>query len=355
MSPFAYYLEQLENGVMVRDPMQAEVMRKLDTLFQKIINEYEARQSAWLLFRRNKSVKGVYLWGSVGIGKTFMMDCFYHCLPFPEKKRMHFHAFMRMIHLELKKQEGSQDPLRVIAKQIASNTFVLCFDEFIVNDIVDAMLLSRLFKYLFEFGICLVATSNIEPDGLYWRGLQREQFLPAIELIKRHLEVIHVTSTEDYRQLHLHKSATSYIPDDLIADENMEKDFNLLSRGFVSYSAPILLCDRQVTIIRQAGDIIWFDFDMLCKPPRSQHDYLALAEKYKTVMLSHIPVMDANQDNIIALFIRLIDVLYDQKIRFIFSAADELDQLYQSGKYTFEFQRTKSRLIEMQSHEWAFS
>lgn len=352
MTPLAYYQQQLAQGVISQDPQQQAVINQLEHIYHALLEEKQKRTSSLAFWRKPVLVRGLYLWGSVGIGKTFMMDCFYHCLPFQEKKRMHFHAFMRMIHAELKKHEGEKNPLTTIAKQISRETMVLCFDELVVSDIVDAMMLARLFEALFAQGVCLIATSNIEPDHLYWRGLQREQFLPAIELIKKHLTVIHVTTTEDYRQLHLNKSATSYIPDDDIAEENMEKDFNALSAGYVAYSAPILLCDRQVAIIKQAGDAIWFDFNVLCNPPRSQHDYLALADKYKTVLLSHIPVIHEDENNTIALFIRLIDVLYDQKVRFIFSAADDLNKLYVAGKYAFEFQRTKSRLIEMQSHEW---
>jgi cell division protein ZapE len=352
MTPLAYYQQQLAQGVISADAQQLAAIQNLDNIYHALLEEHQKRAKLWTLMRRPISVQGLYLWGSVGIGKTFMMDCFYHCLPFKEKKRMHFHAFMRMIHAELKKREGEKNPLATIAKQIANETMVFCFDELVVSDIVDAMMLARLFDALFAQGVCLIATSNIEPDRLYWRGLQREQFLPAIQLIKKHLKVMHITTTEDYRQLHLNKSATCYIPDDDIADENMEKDFNALINDHVAYSAPILLCDRQVSIVKQAGDVIWFDFNVLCKPPRSQHDYLAIADQYKTVMLSHIPIIEAHQDNIIALFIRLIDVLYDQKIRLIFSAAAELDDLYQGGKYTFEFQRTQSRLVEMQSHEW---
>jgi len=297
-------------------------------------------------------VQGLYIWGGVGIGKTFLLDCFYHCLPFKEKMRMHFHPFMQMIHQELKAHQGEKNPLQIIANKLAKKTSVLCFDEFFVTDITDAMILARLFDALFAQGVCLIATSNTKPDDLYKNGLQRPLFLPAIALLKQNTTVLHVPTSIDYRLRHLKKSGVFYTPDDAMAEENMEKSFALLANGAEIDDEPIEILGRVIPIRKKTRDIIWFDFDVICRVPRSQQDYLAIAKKYNTVFITHIPVISPHAKDMISLFIRLIDVFYDARIRVVFSAAETIKKIYTQGYLLADYTRTQSRLLEMQSESY---
>jgi cell division protein ZapE len=240
----------------------------------------------------------------------------------------------------------------VIAKELAKKTMLLCFDELFVSDIADAMILGRLFKALFAQGICLVTTSNAIPDDLYKNGLQRKLFLPAIELLKSNTHVLSLTSTTDYRARQLKKAGVFFSPHNEIAHENMEKLFALLTQGEHIHHEPIEIHGRTIRIRKRAHNVIWFDFKALCTTPRSQHDYLAIAENYSTIFISHIPVIPADAKDMITLFIHLIDVLYDARVRLIFSAADTVDKLHQHGYKLFEYQRACSRLLEMQSEQY---
>ena len=352
MLPLDYYRHQCELGIVHSDEQQLAVLAHLQSIYTALLDEHKARRSLFAWLRKPRLVHGLYLWGGVGVGKTLLMDCFYQSIPFTQKMRIHFHEFMRWLHSELTKHQGEKNPVAMVAKQLAQQTMLICFDEIVVKDITDAMLLTRFFQAMFAEGICLVATSNIKPDDLYKNGLQRKLFLPAIELLKKHTHVVHITTTTDYRLRHLQYAGVFFTPNDAIAEENMEKSFALLVQDTPGSFDPIRLCDRTVAIRKQAGDVIWFDFDVLCRIPRSQHDYLALAKQYRTVFISNIPRMSAKNNNEISLFIRLIDVLYDARVRLVFSAADTIDQLYQEGRLLFDYQRTCSRLIEMQSEAY---
>lgn len=352
MTPLSYYQDHCQQGLITPDPEQLLVLDHLQHVFDRLIKEQKKRASFKRFFRKPKLVSGLYMWGGVGIGKTFLMDCFYHCLPFKQKMRMHFHQFMRMIHEQLRQYQGEKNPLDLIADRLAQQVTVLCFDEFFVNDITDAMILARLLKALFSRGVCLVATSNTAPDDLYKNGLQRPLFLPAIALLKQHTTVLHVPTKIDYRLRHLKLAGAFYTPNDEIAAENMEKSFAIFAEAHPVISEPLDLYGRKIQVIKRSEDVIWFDFTALCHIPRSQHDYLAIAERYHTVLLGNIPAIPSNAKDKISLFIRLIDVLYDARIRLIFSAAVEVDQIYVSGTMANDFVRTKSRLLEMQSEDY---
>ena len=301
------------------------------------------------LLRKPKTVPGLYLWGGVGIGKTFLLDCFYASLPFTNKHRIHFHAFMREIHAGLKRHQGEVNPLKFIAQDMAKHYCVLCFDEFVVNDIADAMILGRLFNYLFAFGVTLITTSNVAPDDLYRDGLQRREFLPAIALLKQYTEVYHLPSKEDYRLLHLRAAGVFYTPLDAESDAKMQAAFNLLADDHEIEQAPIELYGRKIPIIKAAKDTIWFEYRDLCRPPRSPADYLLLASQYRNILISHVPIISPQSKDLLTLFMRMVDVFYDARIRLVWSAAEPIEQLTADSQLGFELARTRSRLTEMQS------
>lgn len=355
MTPLEYYQEQCKDGKILLDTEQLIVIKKLEHVYAELIIE-QAKRLRWTsIFRHNHLVKGIYLWGGVGVGKTFLMDCFYHTLPFKQKLRMHFHQFLQKIHHDLTIHQGEADPLQVIAKEIAEQTIVICFDEFFVTDITDAMLLGRLLKALFNQGVCLVTTSNIAPDELYQYGLQRLQFLPTIAMIKENTNVIHIPSNRDYRLRHLCEAGVFYTPLNQAASDNMEKTFSVLTEGMIVDEWPIEIHGRSIPIKKKSKDTIWFEFNDICNIPRSQNDYLAIAEQFKTVFISNIPVIPYNAKDQICLFINLVDVLYDAKVRLVISAAESIQELYNRGHKILEYERTQSRLLEMQSTDYFIS
>ncbi len=352
MTPLDYYHEQCNKGIIVEDPEQYAAMEQLQHIYLNLLTEQHKRQGLFSIFHKPESVKGLYLWGSVGIGKTFLMDCFYHCLPFKEKMRMHFHQFMQSVHEKLKKYQGKKNPLDIIAKDISRDIFLLCFDEFFVSDITDAMLLGQLFRSLFQRGVCLVTTSNIPPDDLYKNGLQREQFLPAIAMLKENTTVMHIPTTVDYRLRHLKEAGVFYSPLNEAARQNMEKSFESLRDNQPVSTDPVMILGRQIHVRKQAGKIIWFDFSDICTVPRSQNDYLAIAEKFHTVFISDIPAIPASAKDTICLFISMVDVFYDARVRLVISSAEPIGEIYSRGYMILEYTRTHSRLLEMQSTDY---
>ncbi len=352
MTPLDYYHEQCKQGNVVEDKQQLNALQYLQRVYFELMSENKKRNSWLAMLRQPYLVRGVYLWGGVGIGKTLLMDCFFQCLPFENKMRMHFHQFMRLVHDALVKHQGERDPLQAIAKDLAKQTSVLCFDELFVSDITDAMLLGRLFKALFLSGVCLITTSNAEPDELYKNGLQRSQFLPAIALLKSNMDVIHIPSSIDYRLRHLHEAGVFYTPLDDSAKHNMEKTLSVLTEGKIISSEPIEVFGRKIEVIKKTDDVVWFDFKAICVVPRSQKDYLAIAEKYKTVFISDIPIIEPSAKDMICLFISLVDVFYDAGIKLVISAAEPVSQIYSRGYMISEYTRTNSRLLEMQSMDY---
>jgi cell division protein ZapE len=352
MTPLDYYNEQCTKGVIFKDPQQLNAMQHLQRVFKQIMEEHEKREGFFSLFHKKHLVKGLYIHGGVGIGKTFMMDCFYHCLPFPQKMRMHFHQFMQLVHQELKKHQGETDPLQIIAKEFAKKYMLLCFDEFFVSDITDAMLLGRLFRALFSQGVCLVTTSNVAPDDLYKNGLQREQFLPAIAMIKQNTDIVHILTKVDYRLRHLKEAGVFYSPLNEEASKKMQITFNTLIGDEPVSTDPIEILGRKINVKKRAGKIVWFEFADICTVPRSQNDYLVIAKEFNTVLISDIPIIPPNAKDTICLFICMVDVFYDARVRLVISAAEAVDELYSRGYMILEYTRTHSRLLEMQSTDY---
>lgn len=352
MNPQEYYQDRCHQGLISEDPQQLIALNYLQKLYDDLIQENKRRTGFSALFSRAKLVKGLYIWGGVGIGKTFLMDCFFHTLPFTNKIRMHFHQFMQQIHLALTKHQGEKNPLEIVAAEIADRAIVVCFDEFFVSDITDAMILGRLLQALFARGVTLVTTSNVAPNDLYKNGLQRINFLPTIALLKKETTVVHIPSKVDYRLRHLKEAGVFYTPLNEAAKQNMEKSFASLTQGLTVSTNPIELFGRQIKIVKQAGDVIWFEFTELCHVPRSQNDYLALAKQYKTIFISNVPVIDEHEKDTIALFISMVDVFYDTRTRLVISAAEPVEQIYSRGYKILEYTRTHSRLLEMQSTDY---
>lgn len=293
-------------------------------------------------------VRGLFLWGGVGRGKTMLMDLFYDSLPFADRERRHFHRFMHDVHGELGKLKSHAHPLELVAHRIATRNRLICFDEFFVTDIADAMILGTLFDGLFRRGVTLVATSNVAPKELYRDGLQRQRFLPAIRQIERHTEAVHVDGAVDYRLRQLQR-ASIYVdakaPD---ANTRLESIFAAVAGEPGTADGTITIEHRRIRAVRQSDDVSWFEFRELCEGPRSQVDYIELARLYHTILVSNVPVFDGISENAARRFIALVDELYDRRVNLIVSAAAPPAELYRGEKLKFEFQRTASRLSEMQ-------
>ncbi|WP_136066996.1 cell division protein ZapE [Modicisalibacter radicis] len=297
-------------------------------------------------------VTGLYFWGGVGRGKTYLMDTFYESLPFPDKMRTHFHRFMQRVHNELEHYKGEKNPLTLIAGKFASEARVICFDEFFVKDITDAMMLANLLEALFARGVVLVTTSNIVPDELYRDGLQRARFIPAIELLKRHCEVVNVDSGVDYRLRALEHVDLFHAPLDAEADERLERSFRELAGSEGERDVPVEINRRVLTARRLHEEVVWFDFAMLCDGPRSQNDYIELAREFHSVLVTDVPQLGRTSDDQARRFINMVDEFYDRGVKLLMSAAVPIESLYPEGALTFEFERTLSRLQEMQSREY---
>lgn len=350
------YQKDVSSGELSFDTQQAAVIETFQALSDTILKQESPnllhRLFHALPFKKNNKMRGIYLWGTVGSGKTYLMDLFYQNLPIKRKLRIHFHHFMKSVHDSLSQLQGKSDPLRIIARHFSMQAQILCFDEFVVNDIVDAMLLGRLFQFLFERGVVLVATSNRIPDELYWEGLQREEFLPAIELIKQHCQVISLSSQEDYRWRTLTQAGVYFTPINEDTKKKMQQCFELYAHGSDKSNLPLIIEQRPISTISQGKNVVWFDFKALCAPPRSQVDYLAISTQFPVVFISNLPVIAPDDDATACYWIELIDILYDNETILILSADTPLSEIYPSGRKQFEFERTLSRLIEMQSQDY---
>ena len=297
-------------------------------------------------------VPGLYIWGGVGRGKTFLLDLFFETLPLAAKKRVHFHRLMRDVHARLTRLGDIEDPVDRVAAEIARETRVLCFDEFFVSDIADAMLLGRLLAGLFQRGVTLVATSNSAPDQLYRDGLQRQRFVPAIELLQQYTKVVHMADGADYRLRLLQQAGTFLTPDDAAAQRKLQHYFDESASSALSKNRAIEVNGRKIHTRRCAKGIVWFDFKDVCDGPRSKDDYIEIARWYPTVILAAVPVLDAASENQARRFIALVDEFYDRRVKLIISAQATPDKLYQGRQLGFEFERTVSRLVEMQSTDY---
>ncbi|MGD9842216.1 MAG: cell division protein ZapE [Steroidobacteraceae bacterium] len=336
------------------DAVQRHAVQQLDNLRQRLIQALQPR-SFWknLLPRDNSTAPepGLYFWGGVGRGKTWLMDMFYHSLPFKQKQRSHFHRFMQFIHEELKRHRDRADPLDVIAEQLAKKTRVLCFDELYVSDIADAMLLSNLFRSLFDRGVTLVATSNCAPDELYKDGLQRVRFLPAIKLIKKNSLVLNIDSGIDYRLRHL-QHARTWFDDKPESQQEMLALFTHLADGIGTENGSLELNHRKLKVRHLSDDALWFDFKEVCDGPRGSADYIELARCYHSVFISNMPQLTATTDNQMRRFINLVDEFYDRSVKLFISAATAPEEIYKGTQLSFEFRRCLSRLTEMQSTDY---
>ncbi|MDB6089622.1 MAG: ATPase [Gammaproteobacteria bacterium] len=350
------YSQQLTERDFRSDPAQLAAVEQLDDLRRRLVTARAASASPLRRLLGRSSVRvperGVYLWGGVGRGKTWLMDLFFQSLPFAERRRRHFHRFMHDVHSELKGLRNRESPLELVAGQIARDTRVLCFDELFVTDIADAMILGTLFENLFKQGVTLVATSNVRPGDLYKDGLQRQRFLPAIELIERHVDVLAVDGGIDYRLRQLTQAGT-YLPSNA-ADtvQRLEALFAELSYHGTYSSRTLEIEGRPIPVVRQSGGAVWFNFSALCSGPRSQDDYIEIAREFQSVIVSDVPILDTLRENEARRFIALVDELYDRNVNLIISAAATPAELYRGDRLSFQFERTLSRLIEMQSEEY---
>ncbi len=346
-----YHAELAARGYQA-DAAQLRALQALETCAREW-GRFRAQRSNALkkLINHPPIPKGVYLYGGVGRGKSFLMDCFYTAVPLKRKTRLHFHEFMREVHRELAGLRGTANPLDVLARRIADKYRLICFDEFHVADITDAMILHRLLKALFDAGVGLVTTSNFKPDDLYPNGLNRDRLLPAIAMLKRELHVQNVDNGVDYRSITLAQLQTYLTPLGTAADTAMTDAFARLAES--PDEDPVLHIEaRQILARRKAGGTVWFDFATLCGGPRSQNDYLELATQFHTVLLSNVPQMSPRMAAEARRFTWLVDVLYDRHVKLIVSAEVASEQLYTEGQLAHEFVRTVSRLNEMQSAEY---
>ncbi|MDF1644557.1 MAG: cell division protein ZapE [Pseudomonadales bacterium] len=358
MTPIEKYRKDLQQEGFNFDPAQEAAVKQLQDLYERLTAPAAAPTGLLQRFRRRfeeqtaQPERGLYFWGGVGRGKTYLMDLFYECLPFENKTRIHFHRFMQKVHHRLKELEGAEDPLKSIGADLATRARVICFDEFFVSDITDAMILGRLLEHMFANGMCLVTTSNIAPDRLYENGLQRSQFLPAIALLNQHTKSVQVDGGTDHRLRALQSAELYHSPLDGPAETSLNKSFQLLSCSDLEDSEPLIIEGREMTPRHSIEDVVWFEFDELCNGPRSQNDYIELARIFHTVLISNVPQFNIETEDLARRFINLIDEFYDRSVKLIVSAEVAIEHLYAGKILEFEFERTCSRLLEMQSEEY---
>jgi len=358
MGPVDRYKQDLQREDFSYDSAQEMAVKHLQRMFEDLVKSYEQSKNKSLFKRLVSSdsapVQGLYFWGGVGRGKTYLMDTFYDALPFERKMRTHFHRFMKRVHEELTSLKGEKNPLVIVARRLSQEAKVICFDEFFVSDIADAMILAGLMGELFNNGVSLVATSNIVPDGLYKNGLQRARFLPAIALLNKHTDVINVDGGVDYRLRTLEQAELYHYPLDAGADVSLMKSFQSLEpdHEHCEENVDLDIEGRMMRALRVTDDVVWFDFLDICDGPRSQNDYIELAKEFHAVLVSNVPQMGTKNDDQARRFINLVDEFYDRNVKLILSAEVALEQLYTQGRLNFEFERTVSRLLEMQSHDY---
>ncbi len=364
-SPGERYAALLAAGQLTADQGQARAVAALDDLFQRFVAraaQPKAADKTGLLarvlgsFRRPEPIpvlQGLYMWGGVGRGKTMLMDLFVESLPPGSALRMHFHRFMREVHRGLNANSGSANPLLLVADEFASQGSVLCFDEFFVSDIGDAMILAELLAALFERGVALVATSNVEPVHLYENGLQRRRFLPAIDLLHKHVDVLNVDGGIDHRLRVLEQAEIYHVPLGAAAEASLADSFARIAATEHVQTKPKLRIEGRDMMARSCAEgVVWFDFKALCDGPRSQNDYIEIARLFHTVVVSGVPRFTEKLEDQARRFISLVDEFYDRGVKLILSAEEPVASLYQGQRLTFEFERTQSRLLEMRSHEY---
>lgn len=354
LTPRQRYARELERPGFVADPAQERALPHLERLYHELVRADRSRKAPWwrrLHRGRPEPVKGLYLWGGVGRGKTLLVDLFYECLPLAAKRRTHFHRFMGAVHAERKALGHVRDPLALVAERWASAR-VLCLDELHVGDITDAMLLGNLLAALLERGVTLVATSNEAPGRLYWGGLQRERFLPAIALIERHTEVVRLDGTVDHRLRALERAEIYHCPLDAGAETSLARSFAALAPEPGEQALVLEIDGRPIRTVRCADGVVWFEFEELCGGPRSARDYIEIARCFQTVLLGGVPVLGEFDADRARRFVHLVDELYDRNVKLVVSAAAPPHALYRGGPLAAAFARTASRLVEMQTREY---
>ena len=367
--PRTSYRNALDLGVLQPDQRQFEIVGKLQDLYErllaseKLLAEQQREQGGFLssLFKKRSAPEpalesGLYLWGGVGRGKTLLCDMFFDGLPITAKKRVHFHRFMRGVHDQLATIKNVESPLEIVADQLAAECRVLVLDEMHVNDITDAMLMGGLLQALFSRGVTLITTSNAEPDNLYKDGLQRSRFVPAIESIKQHTEVAFLGGDIDYRLRVLENGEIYHTPLDEFADATLEAYFHqMVAAGTFETAQSISVNGRQIDTVMLSDDVVWFTFETLCMTSRSTDDYIELARLFHTVLIGGVTTMDAKSDDVGRRFINLVDEFYDRNVKLVLTAEAVPEQLYSGDRLSFEFDRTVSRLREMQSTDYLAS
>jgi cell division protein ZapE len=358
-SPLQLYEGSKTAGKILPDDAQKNAVMQLQAVHDAFLQRWRRANAVTgklrALFGMEKAdpILGLYLWGGVGRGKTFLMDLFFHSLPTPRKLRMHFHRFMLMVHNRLAQAAGIANPLDHVAESIAREAEVLCLDEFFVSDIGDAMILANLLEALFERGGVLVTTSNIPPDQLYETGLQRKQFLPAIALIRKYTKVVNVDGGVDYRMRSWERAPLFHCPANAVSEEKLAALFRDLAQEQVVEEGKILEVQGRSIESKRCGDeVVWFDFKQICTSPRGAADYIELARLFHSVIVSHVPVFNEKNNDEARRFITMIDEFYDRKVKIALSAMADLDHLHEGGGLAFPFERTRSRLLEMQTREY---
>ncbi len=352
-SPKSWYEEAKKQPCFIVDASQEMAIGHLDRLWQELM-AFKKKRNRFLgrSIRAPRSPKGLYFWGGVGRGKSFLMDAFYGCLPYKRKRRVHFHAFMAEVHERLAQCKHEENPLNIVANDLSKEVRVLCFDEFHVSDIADAMILGRLLEGLFERGVVLVATSNFEPDDLYYQGQNRSSFLNAIDLIKKNLTVVNVDGGEDHRLRTLQQAAVYYVPNNEDSAAKLQKLYQEHTKKQEQLSQDIVVLGRPLKCIARTKDTIWFDFETLCFGPRSQNDYLYLAKNYEAVFISNLIKLTPAQRSEARRLTWLVDVFYDYRVKVAATAEVEPESIYTEGDFANEFVRTVSRMVEMQSESY---
>jgi len=352
MNVTEFYQRTLNERGYTADTAQLHAVQRLQSIFDEWV-AYKSRRTNKLMRMINppEIPRGVYMWGGVGRGKSFLMDSFYHVVPLQRKTRIHFHEFMRNVHQQLDELSGVANPLDIVAKKIAKKYRLICFDEFHISDVADAMIMFNLLSGLFSNGVSFIMTSNYKPETLYPDGLHRDRILPTIQLLNEKLDVINVDSGNDYRKRALEQVEVYLTPLNAKTDAALRLAFKKVAE-VADEEAKLRIESREIRALRRAGGIIWFDFATLCGGPRSQNDYLEIASQFHTVILSGVPRMSAGMSSEARRFTWLIDVFYDHKIKLIMSAQVAADELYTEGILSNEFHRTVSRIIEMQSREY---
>lgn len=341
-------------GIVADEAQQAAALR-LQAFYDALLAFKAARRTKLRkLLVHPELPKGVWFWGGVGRGKSFLMDCFFDAVPYRRKRRVHFHAFMREIHERLQSLRHEADPLAKVAAQVAEETRLMCFDEFHVSDIADAMILARLMQALFDAGVLFCITSNYPPAGLYPNGLQRERLLPTIALLEARLDIIKIDAGIDYRLRALEQAPVYLLPADGDAATLLMRTFAQVAHG-AGHARPLEVLGREIPVVHRAPGVVWFDFATLCGGPRSQNDYLDLAHRFHTLFVSGVPRMGPEMANEARRFTWLVDVCYDHRVKLVLAAAVPAGRLYVAGPQALEFARTVSRLVEMRSHDYLAS